>query len=107
MLDDEGAITRANNRAVELLEITEEEITNRSYNSSQWELTDENGNTLTQDEYPVRPAFERDELVRNERFGYENPSGEWGLYSLSAAPIHTEDGELERVVITVEDISDA
>ncbi|WP_435153098.1 PAS domain-containing protein [Haladaptatus sp. DFWS20] len=106
VLDSDGGITRANNRAVELLEVNEEKITNRPYDSSQWRITDEDGTVLPREEYPVRPVLEENEPVHDERIGYESPSGEWGMYSISAAPIQDEDGELERVVVAVKAVSE-
>ncbi|SIQ96334.1 CheY chemotaxis protein or a CheY-like REC (receiver) domain [Haladaptatus litoreus] len=106
ILDAKGAITRANNRMVELLEITEEEITDRTYDSSQWQLTDKNGDPLLDENHPLRPVFLDETSVRGKRFGYESPSGKWDLYSVSAAPIHDENDELERVVVAVEAVSE-
>ncbi len=107
VVDSEGAIKRANDRMVELLELTEDEITNRTYDSAEWTITDEEGNPFPEENHPLAPVFGDGETVRGERIGYGSPSGEWSLRSVSAAPIHTEDGTLGRVVITVEDVTEA
>ncbi|WP_227354936.1 hybrid sensor histidine kinase/response regulator [Haladaptatus salinisoli] len=106
VIDSEGEITRANERVVELLEVTEEEITNRTYDSSQWTTTDEEGNPFADGENPLLEVFEEGTTIRDVSMGYEGPSGDWRLLSISAAPIRSADGDLERVVVTVDDVTE-
>ncbi|WP_266076334.1 PAS domain-containing response regulator [Haladaptatus caseinilyticus] len=106
IMDENGVIRRANDRMVELLEITEEEITNRTSDSSQWTITDENGDDLPDDKRPLTAVFENEATVSRERIGYESPSGEWSLHTVSAAPIHAEPGKMDRVVVAIEDVSE-
>ncbi|WP_458206574.1 PAS domain-containing protein [Haladaptatus sp. NG-SE-30] len=106
VMNDEGGIVRANERAVELLEVTEEEITNRTYDSSQWTATDEKGTPFSEGEHPLLQVFEERTTIQDAYVGYESPSDEWRLLSMSAAPIESEDDDLERVVITLDDMTE-
>ncbi|WP_227376152.1 PAS domain-containing response regulator [Haladaptatus halobius] len=106
VINSEGEITRANERVVELLEVTEEEITNRTYDSSQWTTTDEEGNPFSAGENPLLEVFEDGATIRGMPMGYESPSDEWRLLSISAAPIQSADGDIERVIATVDDMTE-
>ncbi|WP_458188342.1 PAS domain-containing protein [Haladaptatus sp. NG-WS-4] len=106
VMNDRGGIVRANNRSVDLLEVTEEEIKNRTYDSSQWESTDEKGNPFSEGEHPLLRVLEDRTTIRNQRIGYESSSDEWRLLSMSASPIESEGGDLERVVVTLDDVTE-
>ncbi|RBI61851.1 hybrid sensor histidine kinase/response regulator [halophilic archaeon] len=104
--DSEGELVRANQRALDLLGLTEEEVKNRTYDSSEWQLTDEEGRPIPDEDYPFSDVFERGVSKTDVRVGYDGPDGEWSLLTVSAAPIHSADGDLERVVFSVEDVTE-
>ena len=104
--DDEGELVRANQRALDLFGLTEEEVKNRTYDSSEWQLTDEDGRPIPEEDHPFNDVFERGVSKTGVRVGYDGPDGEWSLLSASGAPIHSADGDLERVVFSVEDVTE-
>ena len=101
VLDDEGRIERANERATELLQI-ETDPDGLAYDSPEWKAFDENGDPL--DRYPVETVLETGQPVENVEHGIEVSDGTQRWLSVSATPLadHT-DGAPARVVAVVAD----
>ena len=101
VLDEEGRIERANERATELLGI-ETDPNGLTYDSPEWETFDEDGEPL--DRYPVETVLETGQPVENVEHGIEAGDGSRRWLSVSATPIADDpDGEPTRVVAAVAD----
>ncbi|MGA9402579.1 PAS domain-containing protein, partial [Haladaptatus sp.] len=107
ILGTDGEIQRANERSVEMLGLSEEAIMNRNYNSHEWEVTDENGTPLSEDDHPMRSVFEDETTVRDATIRYRRPDGEWRQFSVNGAPVYSEEGDVERMVSIIEDTTES
>ncbi len=107
ILGTDGEIQRVNERSVEMLGLSEEAITNRNYNSHEWEVTDENGTPLSEDDHPMRSVFEDETTVRDATIRYRRPDGEWRQFSVNGAPVYSEEGDVERMVSIIEDTTES
>lgn len=107
ILDTGGNIERVNERMVDMLGLSEEEITGRSYDSREWTVTDENGTPLGENGHPLTAVFEDETTVRGVRMRYRTPTGEWRRLSVNGAPVNAADGDVERIVFIVEDLTDS
>ena len=106
VVDSEGEIVRANDRAETLLGITQSEITGRAYDHPDWRLFDEAGDELDREAFPVTRVFETGEAVFGAEHGIEHPDGSRLWLSVNAVP-HTDiDGTVRRVVTAFEDVTD-
>ena len=103
VLDEEGGIVRANERAETILGLPQSEITNRTFNDSEWEIVDEHGEPLPNDALPFDRVRETGETVYNVEHGVRRPDGEVVWLAINAAPLWNELGEIEHVVAVLTD----
>ena len=68
-------------------------------------LYDANGVLVPPEERPSARVFETGEAVRDWRCQIEDPSGGRRWLTVNAAPLEGEDGEVERVVVAGEDVT--
>jgi PAS domain S-box-containing protein len=106
ILDTDGGIERANERVVEMLGLPEKEITERSYDSREWTVTDDDGAPIWENGHPLTTVFEDGTTIRGVRTRYRTPDGEWRHFSVNGAPVYAENGDVERIVFIIEDVSD-
>ncbi|MFW6180866.1 MAG: PAS domain S-box protein, partial [Spirochaetota bacterium] len=106
VLDRDGRITRANLRAEKVLGLSREQITRRTYNAPDWRITDCEGNPFPERELPFRRVMDTGAPVFDVSYAIEWSDGRRVLLSVNAAPILSENGEVERIVATVEDITE-
>ncbi|WP_425498620.1 PAS domain-containing sensor histidine kinase [Natrinema salinisoli] len=104
VLDADGEITRMNDRLKEILEISTAEA--NTYDPSDRSVYDETGEELTIDEHPFAHTLETGEPVYEKMMRIELPSGDTRWLSVNAAPILTDDGTIDRVVTTAEDVTE-
>ena len=105
LIDAEGDIVRANDRAETLLGTTERQITDRTYDHPEWRLFDESGDELDGGALPVERVFETGEAVFGVEHGIERPDGSRVWLSVNAVPHTDADGEIRRVVVAFEDVT--
>ncbi len=103
VVEADGQIVDANQRAETVLGLTRAEITDRTYDDDRWRLLSEDGTTLRTPELPVSTAIERGEPVFDAELGIETPTGDTVWLSVNAAPIHDVDGAVDRIVAVVSD----
>ncbi|ELZ14137.1 multi-sensor signal transduction histidine kinase [Haloterrigena salina JCM 13891] len=101
VLDDEGEVTRMNGRIKELLDAYDD-----SYSPSDRTVYDENGDRVSVEEHPFSRTLETGEPVYDEILRVELPGGDRRWLSVNAAPIVDENGGIDRVVTTGEDVTD-
>ncbi|MFC4438165.1 MULTISPECIES: PAS domain S-box protein [Natrialbaceae] len=104
VLDDDGEITRMNERLKEILEISETEA--ETYDPSDRMVYDEDGREVTVDEHPFARTLETGEPVYDVVYRIELPSGDTRWLSINTAPLLSDEGEVDRVVSTAEDVTD-
>lgn len=106
ILTPDGVIQRANRRAQELLGLTESEITDRRFDDPEWNIVDTTGNPIPDDELPFARVIDSGEPVLDYEHGIEWPDGTERWLSVNAAPLTDEDGNLERVVAVIVDVTE-
>ena len=106
VVDSTHAIVFANDRLSEILGRPTEEITRRTHGDPDWNIFDEQGDPIPEDDHPVTRVFETGEPVWGLRHGIALPDGTVRWLSSNSAPILAEDGSIEGVVVGLEDISE-
>jgi PAS domain S-box-containing protein len=103
----DGYITNANQAALEILGVSEEEIRQRSIFSNDWKAIDENGKALMPEEYPSMKAISTGSEVENIILGIFNKKDEeFRWLSVSAKPQFTTDkGKSNEAFVTMHDIT--
>ncbi|WP_276279086.1 PAS domain-containing protein [Halorussus caseinilyticus] len=104
VIDADGTVTRTNERAREILGVSESE--RETYSASDRPTYDERGRPVPVEEHPFARALETGEPVYDRVLQVEHPGGERRWLSVNAEPILTGDGEIDRVVTTGEDVTD-
>ena len=102
VLDGDGDVTRINDRAIELFEIDDPD----TFAPSDRATYDETGARISVDDRPVAEALETGEPVSDRILQVELPDGDRRWLSVNAVPIPDEDGEIDRVVATSEDVTE-
>ena len=106
MVDRGGMITFANAQAERVLGLSKDEITQRTYNSPAWKITDYEGNPFPDEYLPFRRVMTTGQPVYDVRYAIEWPDGKRVLLSVNAAPLLDESGQVDGMVSTIEDITE-
>ena len=101
VFDADGVFQRANERATELLGLSPSDIGTVAFDDSRWEAFDESGEPLS--EYPVEQVLETSEPVEGFEHGFRRGDEECRWLSISAAPLHDGDGNVDRIVLVIDD----
>ena len=103
MVDKTGHITYANKKAEQLLGISQENIKKRSYDDVKWEITDQEGKPIPEEELPFSIVMRTGKPVKNFKHYIKN-SDKKILLSINGAPIFDESEDLKGVVFTLEEL---
>ncbi|AFZ71518.1 helix-turn-helix domain-containing protein [Natronobacterium gregoryi] len=106
VVDSNGWIAYANERATETLGASREEIVSWRYGAADWRIYDDDGALIPVEEYPVTQVLETGESVFGFEHWLERPDGSKRWLTLNAAPLTNEDGEVEYVVVAFEDVTE-
>jgi PAS domain S-box-containing protein len=102
----DGSIRRTNDRTADILGVPADELTTRMYDDSVWSVTDEAGEEIPTEEYPPSQVFETGEPVYDWVANVQQPDGEQVWVQFNAAPLFGADERVDRVVLTMEDVTD-
>lgn len=105
---ENGEAALANNKACEILGLTQEEIITGMIYKSGWQFIHEDMTPFPVEEHTHRVAFEKREPARNEIMGINRPGHDNTLWiSTSSFPVFRKDGNtLSGIVTTFYDISE-
>jgi PAS domain S-box-containing protein len=103
LLDEEGEIVRANERATQILGIDSAEAPDRRFDDADWAIVDPDGEPISSADLPYSRAV-RGEHVRGYRHGIE-VDGEQRWLSVNAVPRHDDDGDVVGIVATMQDVT--
>ncbi|WP_323190116.1 PAS domain S-box protein [Halostella sp. PRR32] len=106
VVDDDGTMTFANERAEEIYGRPRQEINEFTHDDSRWALVNEAGEPLEAGEAPFDRVVDGEETIYDQVIGLRRPSGERVWVSVNGAPQWNEDGELERAIFAFEDITE-
>lgn len=102
-IEPDGSFTTANQQAIELLEL--EHNNDDTYTVGVNDVYDGDGEFIASDDRPYVQAFETGESVRNWYARLKSSNGGWRWVSTNIEPMVDEDGDVERILVTIEDIS--
>ena len=105
MVDRQGRITYANTRAEQVLGLTKDAILQRTYQAPEWRITDYEGRPFSEENLPFSRVVATRQPVTNVRHAIERPDGQRVLLSVNGAPLLDQNGEVDNVVLTVDDVT--
>ncbi|MBN1310239.1 MAG: PAS domain S-box protein [Anaerolineae bacterium] len=105
MVDCEGQIIFANEQAEKVLGLSRCEITRRSYNASDWHITNYDGSPFPEEKLPLAQVIDTAQPVYDIRHAIQWPDGQSALLSINAAPLTDDSGNVTGMVATIEDIT--
>lgn len=106
VLDKDGKITLANREAEKVLGLTKSKISELTYDSPIWKITDLKGNPFPKEQLPFFLVMNSHESVYNIEHAIEWPDGTRIYLSVNAAPITNDFDEIEGVTATIQNITD-
>ncbi|MEZ3170097.1 PAS domain S-box protein [Halorubrum sp. RMP-47] len=105
IVEASGDISRANERAEEILGLERSEITSRTYQNQKWDITYADGTPITVSEHPVTRVLQSGDPVVGLEHWIEQPDGSKKWLSSHSTPVFDEEGDVERVVVGLDDIT--
>ncbi|MFB6202341.1 MAG: PAS domain-containing protein [Halorhabdus sp.] len=105
LLNAEGEITRVNSRAEALLGLSRGKMNGRRYDHPDWDIWDEAGNPIPREDHPIAHVHRTGETVQGFVHGITLPDGSERWLSSSVAPVKSEDGSIEQIIVALEDIT--
>ncbi|MFW5711824.1 MAG: CheR family methyltransferase, partial [Spirochaetota bacterium] len=93
MVDREGNVVFANQKAAEIFGISREEILQRSFGDRGWKITDYEGKHIPIEELPFSKIMQTAESVYNYKHAVAKPDGTVIYLSISGSPLFSEQGE--------------
>jgi len=94
-------ITMSNNRAQELLGLTEDQLLGRRTVDQEWRFLEEDGSIMPFEAYPVNQVIASRSPLRNFIAGIQNPKVEPVIWVMvNAFPKFNSENRLEQVVVT-------
>jgi PAS domain S-box-containing protein len=105
MVDPQGQITYANGVAEKVLGLKRDEILQRTYQSPEWRITDFDGCPFPEQNLPFARVVATRQPVTDVRHAIKRPDGQRVLLSVNGAPLLDQQGEVDGVVLTVEDVT--
>jgi len=106
VVDCKGQIVFANKRAEDIFCLMENEITKRGYNTSEWHITDFDGNPFPEEYLPFTQVMNTGNPVYGIRHAIELSDRHRVFLSINGAPIFDEQGHISEVVLTIDDITE-
>lgn len=101
MVDEDGIITFANKKAEELFNITARQIKERSYDASEWKITDKKGSSVPSEKLPFSIVKKTKKPVYGFQHYIEIPSRKRILLTIDGSPVISPMGRFEGAVFTI------
>jgi PAS domain S-box-containing protein len=105
VVDRDGAITFANKQARKMMQITESEIANRTYDDGRWRITSGDGKPIPAEDLPFSRVIKTGKPVYDFRHYIQVDDQTPILLSISGAPVTDDSGRVLSVVFTLDDIT--
>jgi PAS domain S-box-containing protein len=106
ILDTDGEIQQANQRAREVLGLEESTDIDRTFDDPEWGIIDEEGDPVPASELPFQQVMETGEPVFDYQHGIRLPDGRERWLSINAAPVRSRTGEIDGVIAVTVDLTD-
>ena len=101
-----GIITFANRRAEEVLGLSKEAVAGGTCSVLDWQTTDPEGHPLPGQAQSLKQVLESGQPVQDVHHAIDRPDSHRTLLSTNATPFFDAAGEINGMVITVEDITE-
>jgi PAS domain S-box-containing protein len=106
LLDTDGQIIRANKHGELVLDLSRSNIGDRRYDDPDWQIRDENDEPIASNLLPFARVLQTGEPVVDYEHSIRLSDGTTRWLSISASPLTTPDGAVERVVCAIVDMTD-
>jgi two-component system, cell cycle sensor histidine kinase and response regulator CckA len=104
-VDSMGTITFANSKAVAILGLSKDEISQITYNAPTWHISDLDGKPFPDDRLPFNIVMSTGKSVFDVQHAIQWPDGKRILLSINGAPMIDADGHMTGMVASIEDIT--
>jgi two-component system CheB/CheR fusion protein len=105
MVDAEGHIVFANERAEELLGLERSALTDMTYDDPQFRITDTEGTPIPSEELPFQQIRRTGESVTDYVHRIEGPDGRIRSLQINGSPIYTADGAVDGAVFNLRELT--
>ena len=106
LVDRDGKIVFANRHAEGLFGLEKPNIEALGYNSSEWLIVDVDGSPFPDERLPFRQVMSTGQAVYNVQHAITRPDAAQKILSINGAPLHDEQGRIDRVVFAILDITE-
>ena len=106
VVDTAGKVIFANDRAESVLRLERSAARGLPYANPQWSITDISGQPFPPEKRPFQQVIRTGEPVFGVQHAVEWPDGERKLLSINGAPLTDDSGQVVRVVLSIEDITE-
>ncbi len=105
LIGQDGRIHFANAAAERLFGRTRAEILDRLYDAPEWQIADTDGRPLARDDLPLQKVLDGGQAVYGVEYSMTPRAGHRLILSASAVPLHDAQGNIETVILSLEDIT--
>jgi two-component system CheB/CheR fusion protein len=105
ILNSEGIITYANKKARELFQITKEEIIKRTFDSTEWKITDLKGKAIPSSQLPFSKIKETLKPITEFKHHIKMGKSDKKLLSITGMPLLDKAKEFDGALFTIKDIT--
>ncbi len=106
LLDRDGQIVFANRHAEHLLGLDKSTIGALTYNAPEWIITDVDGSPFPDERLPFRRVMSTGKPVYKVHHAITMPDASRKILSINGAPLHDEQGRIDRAVFAILDITE-
>jgi PAS domain S-box-containing protein len=104
--DADTKVIEYNAKARELLGLAEEQAMGKAVDDPTWQFLREDGTPMPIEEYPISRVFSTDQPFRDLMTGIRRPVGDVVWVTVSADPVHGEEDDIVRVIVTFMDVTE-
>ncbi|MBF0531123.1 MAG: CHASE domain-containing protein, partial [Deltaproteobacteria bacterium] len=105
VVNRQGNIVSANNRAEQVFGLTKEELTQRVFDTATWGITDYAGHPVPDEELPCCRVLRTGRSIFDMRLAMDGKDSRRMLISVNCSPLFDQTGESDGMIATVEDIT--
>jgi len=106
IMNRNGKIVFSNRHAEQLFGLEKTTIEALGYNDFRWQITDVDGSVFADERLPFCQVMATGKAVYDIQYAIAPPDGARKILSINAAPLHDEQGRIDRVVCSIQDITE-
>jgi two-component system CheB/CheR fusion protein len=105
MVDANGMIVYTNKRAADIFGLSREEVLKRSFADRGWQIADDAGNPIDEEDLPFPTIVRTGEVLTGYRHTIKKPDGTEIKLEINGSPTFGEDGQVNGAVFSIEEYS--